>query len=227
MAYPPYIYSQPSDLALGVGDTASFSVGGYGSLPLSYSWYRDGAPIAGATGSTYIIHNVQLADSGSQFSCLLSNAFGTLPSSNAVLTVAGYPPAIFGQPQNVIAGVGAAASFSVTVSGSPPLTYLWQRNGVPIPGATNSTTRHNVQLADSASQFSCLVSNAFGTAASSNAVLTVALLPTDYFAQYFNTEVTNLAFRTFTFTPDGSTNVYQVCTETAAAFPTAPGEEPP
>jgi len=223
VAYPPNIYYQPSDLALGVGDTATFSFGSYGSLPLSYSWYRNGAPIPGATGSTYTIHNVQLADSGSQFSCLLSNAFGTLLSSNAVLTVAGYPPTVFGQPQDVIAGVGEVASFSVSVAGSTPLSYLWQRNGVPIPGATNSIyTTNNVQLADSGSQFSCLVSNVFGIVSSSSAVLTVALLPTDYFAQSLGSEVTNLAFRTFTFTPDGSTNVYQVCSEPAAAFPTAP-----
>ena len=44
-------------------------------------------PIAGATQSSYTTNNVQLADSGGQFSCVISNAYGSVTSSNAALTV--------------------------------------------------------------------------------------------------------------------------------------------
>src|SRR5205807_5575347 len=69
------------------GWNVSFSVSASGSPPLSYFWRRNGSPISGATASSYSTNNVQLSDSGAQFSCVVSNAYGTLLSSNAVLTV--------------------------------------------------------------------------------------------------------------------------------------------
>jgi hypothetical protein len=84
------------------------------------------------------------------------------------------PPAILGQPVSLTAYVGNSASFSVAAFGSPPLSYSWRRDGAVIADATDVTcTLSNVQLSDSGAVFSCLVSNLFGTALSSNAVLTV------------------------------------------------------
>ena len=87
----PWITQQPSNQTVFVSGMASFGVTATGSLPLSYFWRRNGAYIIGATNSTYATNNVQLADSGTQFSCVVSNAYGTTLSSNAVLTVT--PPA--------------------------------------------------------------------------------------------------------------------------------------
>ncbi len=83
----PSITSQPVGVTASVGDNATFTVGANGLAPLSYFWRRNGAPIAGATNSSYTTNNVQLTDSGSQFSCLVSNAYGTATSSNALLAV--------------------------------------------------------------------------------------------------------------------------------------------
>jgi uncharacterized delta-60 repeat protein len=91
-------------------------------------------------------------------------------------------PVILSQPESQVVGIGGMASFSVTAAGAAPLSYFWQRNGEFIPGATHSTyTTNNVQLSDSGSLFSCLVSNAFGTALSSSAVLTVKHIFTPVF----------------------------------------------
>lgn len=180
---PPIIFAQPASVTALVGTSASFSITAYGSPPLSYYWQRNGTFIAGATDATYTTNNVQLSDSGAVFSCLVSNAFGTTLSSNAVLTVIpGTPPSITAQPASITVAVGGIASFSVGASGSPTLSYFWQRNGVFIPGATASFySTNNVQLSDSGTQFSCLVSNAYGTALSSNATLTVIVAPTPVF----------------------------------------------
>jgi hypothetical protein len=70
-----------------VGGYASFTVTAFGSQPMTYFWRRNGSFISGATNPAYSIGNVQPADSGSVFSCLVSNAFGTILSSNALLTV--------------------------------------------------------------------------------------------------------------------------------------------
>ena len=84
---PLAINLQPSTQTVVVGGTATFSVTAIGTQPFSYSWQRHGAQIAGATSSTYTTNNMQLADSGSQFSCQVSNVQGSLLSSNGTLTV--------------------------------------------------------------------------------------------------------------------------------------------
>jgi uncharacterized repeat protein (TIGR03803 family) len=86
-ATSPAIIAQPVSQIVPVSGTAIFSVNAGGTSPLSYSWYRKGSPIAGATQSSYTTNNVQLTDSGSQFSCLVSNAYGSVTSSTAALTV--------------------------------------------------------------------------------------------------------------------------------------------
>ncbi|HOX57327.1 MAG TPA: immunoglobulin domain-containing protein [Verrucomicrobiota bacterium] len=91
-------------------------------------------------------------------------------------------PLVLSQPQSQVVGPGGMASFSVTATGAAPLSYFWQRNGEFIAGATDSSyTTNNVQLSDSGSVFSCLVSNEFGTILSSGAVLTVRVIPTPVF----------------------------------------------
>jgi hypothetical protein len=92
-ALAPAIIQQPSSLSAVAGGYASFSVTAFGSQPLSYFWLRNSSFIAGATKSTYSINNVQPGDSGSYFSCFVSNAFGTALSSNALFTVTTNLPA--------------------------------------------------------------------------------------------------------------------------------------
>lgn len=82
---PPFITAQPAGQTVAIGGTASFSLTATGKAPLSYLWLRNGAAIAGATNANYSTNNVQLADSGAQFSCLVSNAVGFTNSAAAVL----------------------------------------------------------------------------------------------------------------------------------------------
>lgn len=83
------------------------------------------------------------------------------------------PPTIVSQPQSQTVSEGTDVTFSVSATGSPPLSYRWRKNSVPIPGATSSTlTLSNVTESDEGA-YSVTVSNMFGTRVSSNAVLTV------------------------------------------------------
>jgi Immunoglobulin domain len=72
----------------------------------------------------------------------------------------------------------ATVTFNASFSGTPPLLVQWLFNSNSIAGATNATlststlTLTNVTVANGGS-YSLLVSNAFGVAVSSNAVLTV------------------------------------------------------
>jgi len=86
-------------------------------------------------------------------------------------------PSILQQPQSASAVTGASVTFSVTADGTPPLKYQWKFNSNAISGATNSSySIINVQPTN-AGNYSVAVTNSFGSAVSSNALLTVNAPP--------------------------------------------------
>ncbi len=83
-------------------------------------------------------------------------------------------PTLSSHPASTLIPVSEDASFIVSASGSQPLTYQWQKNGVDINGANAQTfVFTNAQLSDDGSEFRCRVSNSLGSAFSSVAVLSV------------------------------------------------------
>jgi RHS repeat-associated protein len=83
------------------------------------------------------------------------------------------PPTITVQPANQNIGLGSNATFTVSATGTPQLHYQWRFNGTNLPGATlTALTLTNVQFAQ-AGTYAVQVTNAFGSALSSNAVLTI------------------------------------------------------
>jgi hypothetical protein len=171
---PPTITTQPLSQTATQGTSVTFTVAASGTAPFSYQWKLNNAGISGATASSYTRSSVQLTDAGS-YSAVVSNLAASATSSNATLTVTipPTPPTITGQPQNQTINQGGSATFTVAANGTPPLSYKWSRYGTNLPGATGSSyTRGNAQPAD-AGPYSVVVSNTLGTAASSNALLTV------------------------------------------------------
>jgi hypothetical protein len=81
---PPTIVSQPASQRIVAGRPVRFEVLAYPAA--SYQWQRNGANIAGATGPILTISNVQQADAGT-YTVLVSNAGGSITSSDAVLSV--------------------------------------------------------------------------------------------------------------------------------------------
>jgi hypothetical protein len=83
-------------------------------------------------------------------------------------------PMITQHPSNVTVTVGQSATFSVTATGAPPLSYQWQRNNMDINGATSASyTLNNTILNDNGAQFRVIVSNGVSSATSNAATLTV------------------------------------------------------
>lgn len=84
------------------------------------------------------------------------------------------PPVVLMQPHDASVYSGADATFSVKAGGSAPFTYYWQKDGAFYQVSTNSTlTLSKVQLGDAGSIYSVIVSNEFGSFASSEATLNV------------------------------------------------------
>jgi len=146
-------------------------VAAIGSSPIRYRWYFNGSTLTSATNATLALSNVQ-STNASNYSAVASNAFGSITSTVAVLTV-DFPPAITVQPMNLTASAGTNASFNVVASGTSPLFHQWQFNGIIIPNATNAVlTVTNIQSAN-AGDYLVTVTNTYGSTTSSPARLSV------------------------------------------------------
>ncbi len=171
---PPFLLTQPVIQSVAVGDTATFSVAAIGDLPLSYSWLLNGLPIDGATNNAFTTNNLPLAASGSQFSCLVSNFWGTMTSRVATLTVVALPPTITQQPANQSVLAGSSATFSLVATGTPPLSCQWWSSCGPLVDATNSVlTLLAITTNLSGCAYWAAVSNPWGSVTSAVAMLTV------------------------------------------------------
>jgi hypothetical protein len=90
----PTITQEPAGTAaILAGGTLHTSVGNAGLEPYTYYWYFDTSaqPIGGATAATLTIPNVQAANAGS-YTCVVSNAYGSVTSTPTVLTVVAPTP---------------------------------------------------------------------------------------------------------------------------------------
>ena len=152
---PPVITSQPSNTEVTEGEPASFSITSSGTAPLQYQWKKNGADVAGATTNTYNIGSVTLGENGDVYSCVVSNSFGIIISSNATLSIiAGETPVITQQPQDKSTLSGQSVTFTTAATGTEPLTYQWYKNNIQISGANSASyTTPLTVLADNNSNF--------------------------------------------------------------------------
>jgi len=87
-------------------------------------------------------------------------------------------PSITTQPANRTVTAGQTATFSVTATGTTPLSYQWQQGATPISGATAASyTTPPTTTSESGAQFSVVISNAISNVTSSAATLTVTAAP--------------------------------------------------
>jgi hypothetical protein len=180
---PPVITLTPTNLTVVEGTTAVFSVSAFSPYPMAFQWLRygtnlmDGGRFSGSTNASLSVSDVRLADQG-PYQVIITNSYGAVTSAIAWLTVLA-DPVLLAQPSDSVLMVFSTANFSVIATGAPPFSYQWQKDGISlsddgrITGVVSaSLTIANLQTTDSG-QYSVIVSNAFGTAQSTNASLTV------------------------------------------------------
>lgn len=108
---PPAIALQPASQNVTSGTNVTFTVGVTGSAPLSYQWRRGGTNMVGATSSSLLLANVQVAAAGT-YDVVVSNPAGIATSGRAGLAV-NAPPVRFqsaevlpnGQVELIFSGV--------------------------------------------------------------------------------------------------------------------------
>lgn len=112
-----------------------------------------------------------------EFTLTASNGASVTQTFTLTVTPAVVAPAIAVQPVGLNVAQGQTATFSVTATGTAPLSYQWRRNGALIVGATGSLFSIGNAQPLNAGQYSVVVSNAAGSAMSGNAELVVATPP--------------------------------------------------
>ena len=135
-------------MAVMAGAGASFSVVAAGLPTPTLQWQRrlpHGAweDVAGATGATHNVASTGLAQDGTQFRVVATNASGSASSALATLNVVDQasPPAITAVSGPLTVVQGGTAVFAATVKGTEPLSYQWRRNGVDVLGANTPILR--------------------------------------------------------------------------------------
>jgi hypothetical protein len=108
------------------------------------------------------------------------NRGGTILTTNCTLSV--QPPSFLQQPVSLTVTQGAAATFSVSVAGSPPPTLQWRFTApggaeVDLPGAVGSVLSLPDASASDAGSYRVVASNDSGSVTSAVAVLRVLVPP--------------------------------------------------
>jgi len=168
----PLILIHPASRTNYSGSSAELAPYVQGTRPVSFQWLRNGVPMPDKTNALLVLNNVQLADAGT-YSLWASNAIGFQESSNAVLTVVEGLPFLVEEPRSQVAFPGKNVVLRVQANGSQPFFHRWYRDGQLLSGATEGELLIASISAADEGQYRVEVTNPFGMAASSNALLAV------------------------------------------------------
>ncbi|MEO6003566.1 MAG: immunoglobulin domain-containing protein [Opitutus sp.] len=119
-AVAPVFSLQPSSRVGALGGNTTFTATATGTPTITYQWRKNGTAIAGATGPTLTLNNLQ-ASAAANYSVLATNGGGTTVSAVAVLTLGGQ---VGGNDFN--ADGNSDLLWSNTTNGD---NYFWYMNG--------------------------------------------------------------------------------------------------
>ncbi len=187
------IAQQPASRTVCEGSSATFAVAATGG-GLSFRWQKrdvqgadfndlaNGGRISGADTATLTVSGVTFSDAGA-YRCVVTGGCGSATSDAATLAV-NRDTVITAQPTDQ-APVEGPAVFSVSASGTGPLSYQWQYQAVgalvfsnisddgSYSGATSPTLTVVEVFESTLGTYRCVVSGPCGTAVSNSATLTV------------------------------------------------------
>ncbi|MDY0746188.1 YCF48-related protein [Paucibacter sp. R3-3] len=179
------IASQPADVSVTVGTTATFRIALTGSGNIQWQTFSNNTwvDIGGANGVELNLNNPSAADDGRQFRATIratgASAY-SLTSSIVTLKVKStdVAPSITAQPADLTLRQGQSGSISVTATGTS-LSYVWQvsRDGLTwnqLPAAIDANLVFNLaSTRDSGQIFRVVISNALGSQISRSVTLSV------------------------------------------------------
>jgi hypothetical protein len=176
---PPSITAQPSSQSVCEGSAVTFSAECEGAGSMYYQWMKDDEIIPGADSKRYTIFDTT-PDQAGEYKVVVSNCYGSVESSAAILSVTKPPMFVIVQPSCLVTSPGKSATFKVTAMGDEPLSYQWIKDGFEIPGANSAIyTVQNVNM-DDAGYYGVVVSNSCCSTESNIVTLKVRENPSRY-----------------------------------------------
>ena len=150
---------------------------GNGSVAISpqKSYYNPGDSVTLSASTT---------NAGTQFYGWTGDASGTnnplvvVVSTNRIVQANfGGLPTVNISPQNLIVLAGSNAVLNANAAGFQPMSYQWLKSSAPLDGATNASYAVTNAQATNSDNYSVIVSNAYGSATSGVATVTVVFPP--------------------------------------------------
>jgi len=156
------ILTHPMGSTIVEKSTIELMVVAIGTAPLRYQWRKNGSNIVGETNSKYKISSAQLTDVGN-YDVIVSNDTSSAISNKAILNVnALISPIITKQPVSLNVNNGDKAEFSVIATGTLPLNYQWEKNGINIDGATSDKYIINSVTSEDIAKYDVKINNIVG-----------------------------------------------------------------
>lgn len=182
--------THPAPQNVSAGDAAAFFITATGTGPITYSWRKNGVPLAPAqTSNLLLIFPVQVSDVGS-YDCIATDLCGPGISNSAVLSCEPKNGGNFDTYtlelqiyQQPLAGVacetGTITSHTLSVGAyGEGLSYVWRKGGSPIaPPETNSTLVLNPVVAGDEDYYDVIVMDVSGSILSDSVFLEVSAAP--------------------------------------------------
>lgn len=165
--------SQPQNQTLCMGGSLTLSSQVDDSSLVSFSWFRNGTPIA--SGRTLIINNVNMNDAG-DYQLRAQLCGGTFWSGTAVVDVVQSTEIISQSPT----AVGGCLGATVRLFAIPNVTngtLQWRKNGVEITGANEDTLVITNATATDAGNYTCVLTSPCGADSTVPITLTINPLP--------------------------------------------------
>jgi len=187
VATPVTITAQPQATLALLNGTANITVTVAGTGNIAYQWFKNGTAILGSIDPFIKFKNVQASDAATYY-VVVTNPTATVTSAKVKLTLGTAP--VVSNPSSTGVVAGKNATFSVTATGTAPLTYAWQvstdggntfanlTSNTTIAGANTATlTVKSATQGMSGYQYQCFVWNSLGNDTSDPATLTVGTVP--------------------------------------------------
>ncbi|KAL4231277.1 ATP-dependent DNA helicase chl1 [Mactra antiquata] len=177
-----------------VGHDVRLECFAYGSVPLQYSWYREGADFPPGTRFLYdnrvlVIPNAQM-DAAGNYTCTVLKLTGmrNVDSQKITLNLESKPYFIYPM-RNIHADVGSKLTWRCEARATPRATYTWYKNSnilERVPGEIeirgNVLTIVNLDKSKHEGMYQCEAKNVHGTALTMAQLRVLSIVPT--FSKY-------------------------------------------
>lgn len=180
----PQIRIQPQSVRKRGCETATISVDARHDCLLSYQWFFEAQPLAGATNNTLVLTNLDAVNAGNYFVVISTPFASVTPDASVTSTVALLTvqtnPVITQHPRST--SVHSCDVFDLEVRTEPEpacswLDYQWQHASTNIPGATGRVYSSPDAAAEHAGEYRVIVANRWTSVTSGVATVTVDARP--------------------------------------------------